>query len=70
MPLHTLCFLFWTLKLFLLSKELAEFQSLKSHQSLEKLRSYRGDAPEVGSFLLWFGALLDSFNNQVLPKMD
>jgi hypothetical protein len=43
-----------------LSKELAEFQSPKSHQSLEKLRSYRGDAPEVGRFLLWFGALVDS----------
>jgi len=31
---------------------LAEFQSPKSHQSLEKLTSYRGDAPEVGRFLL------------------
>ncbi len=42
------------------SKQLAEFQSPKSHQSLEKLRSYRGDAPEVGRFLLWFAALADS----------
>ncbi len=42
------------------SKELAEFQSPKSHQSLEKLRPYRGDAPEVGRFLLRFAALADS----------
>jgi hypothetical protein len=60
MPLHTICFLFWTLKLFFWSKELAEFQSPESHQSLEKLRSYHGDALEVGRFLLWFGALVDS----------